>query len=111
NPGVLPNASIELICCLVLIRSSCLSGDGWLGRRLCLRRPYSSRWRNRRIRHRLAPATGDSVLGLDLDWPARVAEVAPHLVAHSPTKFVRQGGQCLAGGSAAAFKRAVVRVE
>jgi hypothetical protein len=28
---------------------------------------------------------------LDLDWPARVAEVAPHFVAHRSTKFVRQG--------------------
>jgi hypothetical protein len=44
-----------------------------------------------RVRHRLAPATGDSVLGIDLDWPARVAEVAPHFVAHFSTKFVRQG--------------------
>jgi hypothetical protein len=67
--------------------------------------------RNRRVRHRLAPATGDSVLGLDLDWPARIAEVAPHFVAHGSTKFVRQGCQCLAGGSAAAFKRAVICVE
>ena len=75
-----------------------------------LRRPYSSR-RNRRVRHRLAPATGDSVLRLDLDWPARVAEVAPNFVAHSSTKFVRQGCQSLAGGSAAAFKRPVIRVE
>lgn len=66
---------------------------------------------NRPVRLRLAPATGDSVLGLDLDWPARVAEVAPHFVAHSSTKFIRQGCQCLAGGSAAAFKRAVIRVE
>src|SRR5262249_3004886 len=64
-----------------------------------------------RSRRRLAPATGDSVLGLDLDWPARVAEVAPHFVAHSSTNFVRQGCQCLAGGSAAAFKWAVIRVE
>jgi len=39
-------------------------------------------------RRGLAPATGDSVLGLDLDWPARVAEVAPHFVAHSSTNFV-----------------------
>ena len=38
---------------------------------------------DRRVRRRLAPATGDSVLGLNLDWPARVAEVAPHFVAHS----------------------------
>src|SRR5262249_57115894 len=62
-------------------------------------------------RRRLAPATGDSVLGLDLDWPARVAEVAPHFVAYSSTKFVRQGCQRLPGRSAAAFKRAVIRVE
>ena len=71
--------------------------------------PWSRR--NRRVRHRRAAAAGDSVLGLDLDWSARVAEVAPHFVAHSSTKFVRQGCQCLAGGSAAAFKRAVIRVE
>jgi hypothetical protein len=84
------------------------------GRPLCLGWPYSSRqWsrRNRRVRRRLALATGDSVLGLDLDWPARVAEVAPHFVAHSSTNFVWQGCQCLAGGSAAAFKRAVIHVE
>src|SRR6516162_4831649 len=59
----------------------------------------------------LASATGDSVLGLDLDWPARVADVAPHFVAHSSTNFLRQGCQRLAGGSAAAFKWAVIRVE
>jgi hypothetical protein len=71
------------------------------------------RWRARdwNGEGRLTPATGDSVLGLDLDWPARVAEGAPHFVAHSSTNFVRQGRQRLAGGSAAAFKRAVIRVE
>jgi len=43
-----------------------------------------------RTKHRrLAPATGDSVVGLDLNWPARVAEVAPHFVAHSSTNFLR----------------------
>jgi hypothetical protein len=40
----------------------------------------------RRVRHRRAAAAGDPVLGLDLDWPARVAEVAPHFVAYSSTK-------------------------
>jgi ClpA/ClpB-like protein len=35
----------------------------------------------------LAPATADSILGLHLDWPAPVAEVAPHFVAHSSTNF------------------------
>src|SRR5262249_26334386 len=92
----------------------CSPGGGWPGRPPNLRRPYSSRQCNRwsrRGRPPPAPATGDSVLGLDLDWPARVAEVTPHFVAHSSTKFVRQGRQCLAGGSAAAFKRAVIRIE
>jgi hypothetical protein len=86
---------------------------GQADRSVCTQ-PYSSRrWspRNRRVRRRLALATGDLVLGLDLDWPARVAEVPPHFVAHSSTNFVRQGCQCLAGGSAAAFKRAVIHVE
>jgi hypothetical protein len=55
----------------------------------CLRRPYSFPRLSRRVLSRLAPATGDSVFGLDLDRPARVAEVAPHFVAHSSTKFVR----------------------
>src|SRR6266567_1920362 len=59
----------------------------------------------------LPPAACKPVFRFDLDWPARVAEVAPHFVAHSSTNFVRQGCQCLAGGNAATFKRAVIGVE
>jgi hypothetical protein len=59
----------------------------------------------------LPPAASKPVFHFDLDWPARVAEVAPHFVAHSSTNFVRQGCQCLAGGNAAAFKGAVIRVK
>jgi hypothetical protein len=76
-----------------------------------LRRRGFIEGQNFTVEYRAAPATGDSVLSLDLNRPARVAEVTPHLVAHSSTKFIRQYCQCLAGGSAAAFKRAVIRVE
>jgi hypothetical protein len=65
-------------------------GDRFAARKLVLH-PEKTK-----INLSLTPATGDSVLGLDFNWPACVAEVAPHFVAHSSTNFVRQACQCLA---------------
>jgi hypothetical protein len=40
----------------------------------------------------LASGTGDPVLCLSLDRPARVGEVAPHLLAHGAAYLLRQCG-------------------
>jgi hypothetical protein len=59
----------------------------------------------------LAPATGDPVFGLSFDWPARIAEVAPHLFAHGTAYLLGQGGQRLTSRSTAAFKGFIISVE
>lgn len=59
----------------------------------------------------LAPATGDPVFGFRFDWPARVAEVAPHLFAHGTAYLLGQGGHCLTSRSAAAFKGSIISAE
>ena len=59
----------------------------------------------------LAPATCDPVLHFDFDWTARVAEVAPHLLAHGEAYLIGKPRQRLACGTAAAFKGAVIGVE
>src|SRR5215831_8183791 len=64
-----------------------------------------------RLASALAPATGNAILGLRFDWAATVAEVPPHLLAHSPAYFVGQRGQCLTSGTSAAFKGAVIGIE
>ena len=63
--------------------------------RLNLRPATSGLAARSRLASPLAPATGNAVLGLRFDWAAPVAEVPLHLLAHSPSCFVGQRGQCL----------------
>jgi len=59
----------------------------------------------------LAAAACNAVLGLQFDWAAIVAQIPPNLLAHSTACFTGQRGQCLTGGSAAAFEGPVIGIE
>src|SRR5208282_5153122 len=61
--------------------------------------------------HPLAPATGDPVFGFRFDWPARVGEIAAHLLAYGAAYLLGQRRQRLASRSAAAFKGSIISVE
>ena len=59
----------------------------------------------------LSPAARNSVLRFRLDRPASVAQVAAHLFAYGAAYVLGKCGQCLPGGSAAAFKGTIIGVE
>ena len=59
----------------------------------------------------LALSTANSVLGLRLDRPAGVTQVAPRFFAYRAAYVFGKSGQRLTGRAAAAFKGALVRVK
>ena len=63
--------------------------------RLNLRPATSGLAARSRLASPRAPATGNAGPGLRFDWAAPVAEIPLHLLAHSPSCFVGQRGQCL----------------
>jgi len=59
----------------------------------------------------LPSRTGDPILRLHLDRSTIVGEVAPHFLPHGAAYLLRQCCECLASGSPAAFKGAVIGIE